>query len=145
MSRQNRNTFADRVIKAAEAALAAQDYVSPIDVLVGIGWLDPGTVERWRRGQIDCLEHIVQTNLPRISEAMKLFRSWATGRGLSASPTHYVARTPQRQRLRFSRSGDPTIEGLYRTHWVSRELSEKKRERLAEKASRAPDLVVVNH
>src|SRR5690242_3054462 len=138
MSRKNRNTIADRVIKAAEGALAAQDYVSPIDVLVGIGWLDPGTVERWRRGQIDCLERVVQANLPRTSEAMKLFRSWATGRGLSTSPTHYVARTPQRQTLRFSRSGDPTIEGLYRTHWVSRELSEKKRERLAEKASRAP-------
>ena len=111
MSRKNRNTLADRVIKAAEAALATQDYVSPIDVLVGIGWLDPGSVERWRRGQIDCLERVVQTNLPRISEAMKLFRSWATGRGLFASPTHYVTRTPRRQTLRFSRSGDPTIEG----------------------------------
>ena len=118
MSRKNRNTLADRVIKAAEAALAAQDYVSPIDVLVRIGWLDAGPVERWRRGQIDCLERVVQTNLPRISEAMKLFRSWATGRGLFASPTHYVTRTPRRQTLRFSRSGDPTIEGLYRTHWV---------------------------
>jgi hypothetical protein len=135
MSRKNRNTLADRVIKAAEAALAAQDYVSPIDVLVRIGWLDAGSVERWRRGQIDCLERVVQTNLPRISEAMKLFRSWATGRGLFASPTHYVTRTPRRQTLRFSRSGDPTIEGLYRTHWVSRKLSEKKRERLAEKAT----------
>ena len=39
------------------------------------------------------------------------------------------------QTLRFSRSGDPTIEGLYRTHWVSRKLSEKKRGRLAEKAT----------
>jgi len=143
MSPKNRNALANRVIKAAEAALAAQGYASPIDVLVGIGWLDSGTVGRWRRGQIDCLERVVQTNLPRISEAMKLFRSWASGRGLSASPTQYVTRTPQRQTLRFSRSGDPMIEGLYRTHWVSRELSEKKRERLAEKASRAPDLVVV--
>ena len=124
--RNNRNTLADRVIKAAEAALATQDYVSPIDVLVGIGWLDPGSVERWRRGQIDCLERVVQTNLPRISEAMKLFRSWATGRGLFASPTQYVTRTPRRQTLRFSRSGDPTIEGLYRTHWVSRSFFRKK-------------------
>jgi hypothetical protein len=74
---------------------------------------------------------------------MKLFRSWATGRGLSASETHYVARTPRRQALRFSRSGDPGIEALYRTHWLSQELSEKKRQHLAEKASRAPDLVVV--
>lgn len=143
MSRKNRDTLADRVIKAAEASLATQDYVSCIDVLVGIGWLDPGAMERWRRGQIDCLERAVQTKLTRISEAMKLFRSWATGRGLSASPTQYVARTPQRQTLRFSRSGDPAIEGLYQTHWVASELSEKKRERLAEKASRAPDLVVI--
>ena len=143
MSRKNRIPLADRVVKAAEAALAAQAYVSPIDILVGIGWLDASTMERWRRGQVDCLEGAVQVDVQRILEALKLFRSWATGRGLSASPTDYVARTPQRQTLRFSRSGDGAIEAMYRTHWVSHELSEKKRERLAEKASRAPDLVVV--
>src|ERR1700738_283680 len=143
MSRKNRTALADRVVKASEAALAAQDYVSPIDALVGIGWLDVGTVERWRRGQIDCLERAMQTNLPRILETLKLFQSWAAGRGLYASPTSYVARRPRRQTLRFSRSGEPAIEALYRTHWVSQELSEKKRERLAEKASRAPDLVVI--
>jgi hypothetical protein len=143
MSRKNRTPLASRVIKAAEAALAAKGYVSSIDVLVGIGWLDAGAVERWRRGQIDCLERVVQTNLPRISEAMKLFRSWATERGLSASPTQYVTRTPRRRTLRFSRSGAPTIEGLYRTHWVAGGTSARKRERLAEKLSRAPELVVV--
>src|SRR4029077_2321413 len=52
-------------------------------------------------------------------------------------------RTPQRHTLPFSRGGDPTIERLYRTHWVSPGLSEKQRERLAEKASRAPELVVI--
>jgi hypothetical protein len=56
MSRKNRNALADRVVRAAKAALAAQGYVSPIDVLVGIGWLDARTMEYWRRGQIDCLE-----------------------------------------------------------------------------------------
>jgi len=140
---KNRAKLADRVVKAAETALAAQHYVSPLDVLVGIGWLDPGTMKRWRLGQVDCLEGVIQTSLPRISEAMKLFRSWAAEKGLFASETDYVARTPQRERLRFSRSGDATIERLYRTHWVSPELSEKKRERLAEKASRAPELVVI--
>jgi len=143
MSRKNRGTLADRVIKAAEASLAARDYVNAIDVLVGIGWLDPGAVKRWRLGQIDCLEGALQTNPSRITEAAKLFRSWASEKGLVASETHYVARTPQRQTLRFSRSGNPAIERLYRTHWLSRELSESKRERLAEKASRAADLVVI--
>jgi hypothetical protein len=76
MNPKNRNALAQRVVKAAEAALAAQGYASSIDVLVGIGWLDGGKMEQWRRGQIDYLERAVQTNLPRISEAMKLFRSW---------------------------------------------------------------------
>ena len=97
----------------------------------------------WRRGQIDYLEEVVRTNLPRISEAMRLFRSWATARGLNASQTVYVARTPQRRTLRFSRSGNPAIEASYRTHWVSPELSEKKRKHLAAKANRAPELVVI--
>lgn len=143
MNPENRSKLRERVIKAAEAALAAQKYVSPIDVLVGIGWLDPGTVKRWRQGQVDYLERVVQTNLSRISEAMKLFRSWAADKGLVARETGYVAQQPRRQTLRFSKSGNPTIEKLYRTHWVSGALSERKRERLAEKASRAPELVVV--
>jgi hypothetical protein len=143
MHPHNRRKLDDRVIRAAEAALAAQKHVSPIDVLVGIGWLDPGALARWQRGQIAYLEEVVQTSLPRISEAMKLFRSWATAKELRPSETHYVARTPSRQTLRFSKSGDPTIEQLYRTHWISGELSEKKRERLVQRASRAPELLVI--
>jgi hypothetical protein len=143
MSRKNRTALADRVVRAAEAALAAQGSASPIDVLVRIGWLDVGAMERWRRGQIDCLERAIQPDPLRILEALQLLQSWATGKDLSASPTDYVARTAQRQTLRFSQSGDAAVEALYRTHWVSQQLSEKQRERLAEKASRAPDLVVV--
>ncbi len=143
MQRKNPRALADRVVEAAQTALATQDAVSAIDVLEGIGWLDPGAVKRWRLGQIDCLEAAMQTNPSRISEAMKLFRSWADEKGLSASETHYVARTPQRQTLRFSRGGGPEIEQAYRTHWLSRKLSEKERERLARKASREPELVAI--
>lgn len=143
MNRKNRPPLADRVARAAAAALAEQGYVSPLDVLVGIGWVDGGTVGRWRQGQIDCLEGAMQVAPSRISEAMILLRSWAAERELYASLARYVARTPQRQTLRFGKSGDPTIEGRYRTHWISPELSEKERERLAEKATRPPELVVV--
>jgi hypothetical protein len=143
MSRQNRANLAHRVARAAEAALAAQHFVSPVEVLLGIGWLDPGTVRRWRQGQIEYLEGAIQTNPARLAEALKLLRSWAAENGLSPISTDYIARTPQRQNLRFSSSGNPAIEEQYRTHWVSAELSEKQRERLAEKTSRAPELVVV--
>jgi hypothetical protein len=143
MSPKNRPSLTDRVTRAAEAALAAQHCVSAIDVLRGIGWLNPGTERQWRQGRIDCLERDIQTSLPRISEALELLRSWATGKGLLARETIYVARTPQRQALRFSRSGNATIERLCRTQWISPTLSERKRERLAEKSDRPPELVVV--
>ena len=143
MPPKTRDKLQARVTGAAEAALAAQGYVTYIDIMCGIGWVDRGTVERWRRGQIDYLERVVQTNSARISEGMKLFRAWAMAKDLYASETDYVARTPKRRMLRFSRSGDPTIERLYRTHWVSPELSEKKRQRLVEKAASPPQLVVV--
>jgi hypothetical protein len=143
MNPENRHRLADRVVKAAEAALAAQNYASSVDVLIGIGWLDPGSLKRWRQGQVHYLERAVQTNLSRISEAMKLFRSWASAKGLVPSETQYVARMPQRQTLRFSDSGNPEIERAYRTHWVSPALSERKRERLTQKTNRAPELVVV--
>jgi hypothetical protein len=143
MSRRNPRPLVDRVVEAAEAALAAERYVSTIDVLVGIRWLDPGAVDRWRQGRIDRLEEAIQTNPSRLSDALALLRAWAADRGLIASETQYVARTPHRQALRFSRSGDPEVERSYRTHWVSPALSEEKRERLAEKASRPPELVVI--
>ena len=143
MSRKNRLPLAERVAKAAEGALAAPHFVSAIDILVGIGWLDAQAVERWRRGQADCLEEVVRANLPRVSEAMRLFRSWTTARGLFASPTAYVGRIPLGQTLRFSRSGNFAIEVSYRTHWVSPKHSEKKRERLAKRVSHDPELVVI--
>ena len=143
MSRRSPRPLIDRVVEAADAVLADQKYASAIDVLVGIRWLDPGAVDRWRQGRIDHLEEAIQTHPSRAAEALALFRAWAVDRGLIASETEYVARTPQRQALRFSRSGDPAVERAYRTHWVSPALSAAKRERLVEKAGRAPDLVVI--
>lgn len=143
MNPRNRATLADRVVKTAEASLAGQGYVAPIDVLVGMGWLSSSAVKRWREGRIDFLEREVQANLSRISEAMHHFRSWAIEKGLRTSETHYVARAPARPALRFSESGQPSVERQYRTHWVSPALSDKQRKRLAEKANRHPELVVV--
>jgi hypothetical protein len=133
-----------RVVRAAEAALAQQDYVAPVDVLVRMGWLAPSRVDEWRQGRVESLETVVQANLTKVSRAMHLFRQWARHKGLQPSETAYVARTRDRRRLQFSKTGDPGIEAAYRTHWVSPVLSEAKRQRLTERQSRPPDLVVIN-
>jgi hypothetical protein len=132
-----------RVVDAAEAALAEQDFVSPIDVLTGIRWLHPVHVDAWRTGRLDCLEELVQVDADKVAAALEIFLKWAEQQGLQPSETAYVARTRDRRTLRFSRSGDPALEAAYRTHWLSPRLSERKRERLAEKASKPPDLVVI--
>lgn len=130
-------------MRSAEAVLADQQYVSAVDVLVRLGWLAPSHVDHWRQGRADCLERSVQANLAKVSKAMAHLRRWADRRGLVASETAYVARTRDRRPLRFSVSGSAAIERAYRTHWVSPDLSAAKRERLAERTSRPPDLVVV--
>jgi hypothetical protein len=133
-----------RVRRVAEQTLAEKGYAAPIDVLMGLGWLAPARVDEWRQGRLPALERGVQASLPKISEAMADFGRWARDRGLVPSRTEYVARTRDRRPLQFSVSGQPLVEEAYRTHWVSPRLSEAKRRRLAETASRAPELVVIN-
>lgn len=133
-----------RVVAAAEAALGERGFVSAIDVLVGVGWLAPGHVDQWRQGRVEYLERVTNANLHKLSTAMAIFRRWAKARGLLPSETAYVARTRDRRELRFSASGDPAIERAYRTHWVSPTLSEAKRQRLVERQSGPPDLVVIS-
>lgn len=133
-----------RVIRVAEAALKEQSYVAPLDVLVGLRWLSQPRVDEWRQGRLPAMERGIETNLSKVSTAMKLFRQWARANDLVPSETAYVARTRDRRPLQFSASGDPVIEQAYRTHWVSPALSQAKRSRLAEKQSRLPDLVVIS-
>ena len=49
----NRGDIDRRVIRAAEAALAKRKFVTAIDVLVGVGWLEPRRVDEWRQGRVE--------------------------------------------------------------------------------------------
>jgi hypothetical protein len=132
-----------RVVSAAEAALAHQQYVSAIDILTRTGLLAPTHVESWRKGRIDFLERAIQANLKKISQAMELFRQWALEKGLRPTETHYARRTRTGTvDLQFSKSGDPAIEKNYRTHYVSPTLSESKQTRLTQKLSSPAQPVV---
>ncbi len=74
---------------------------------------------------------------------MGMFRQWALEKGLKPTETHYVRRTSTGTvDLQFSKSGDPSIEKNYRTHYVSPTLSESKQERLTQKLSSPAQPVV---
>lgn len=131
------------MIRAAEAALEREGFVSAVEVFLGIGWLAPSTLNEWKQGRHPSLEGALQPREASLSKALALLSDWAGERGLIPTEAAYVARTPSRAALQFSRSAEVERERRYRTHWLSAALSEKQRERLIEKARRPPELVVI--
>jgi hypothetical protein len=142
MSRNKRALLGERIVRAAEMALAIEESASPIEVFLRIGWLNTGTLKQWRQGRLDCMEDVIQASPPRVAEALEVLRSWADEKGLIPSEIDYVARSPRRESLRFSRNGDPAAERLYRTHWASPEVSAKRRQQAAER-ERPPELLAI--
>jgi hypothetical protein len=133
-------SLSGRVTRAAEAAFAEKQYVSAIDVLVGVGWLAPSHIDGWRQGRIESLESIAPVDPNKIEAALSALQRWAQDRRLKPSETEYVARTRDRRTLRFSINGDAAVERAYRTHWISPDLPQ----RAVERQSKPPDLVVIS-
>ncbi|AXB43966.1 DUF2293 domain-containing protein [Amycolatopsis albispora] len=132
-----------RVISAADIALKTKSQVVPLEVLNALGWLPSARVDEWRRGQAPHLGDSLAVDTEKVRTALGYLREWAAGRGLRATEVSYLAATRDRRPLRFTPDGDEALERLFQTHWVSADLSEKRLERLRERQSKAPDLVVV--
>ena len=56
-----------RALQAAEEALYKQQYVSPIDLFIGMKLLQPVHVEDWKKGRIPYLERVIQGSLGKIT------------------------------------------------------------------------------
>ncbi len=121
-----------------------QRFVSPVDVLVGIGWLPATVVQQWRRGALAELERSAAVGGDRLAAVVELLGRWARDGGLHPCEVDYVAGTRDRRPLRFTVAGDPAVERAYRTHWISPQLSEPARERLTSRLNAAPELVVIS-
>src|SRR6266498_3013226 len=140
---QPRSGLERRVAAAAETLLTRSKSVSPVDVLAAIGWLPASLVDQWRRGRVECLERVAPVHPDKLASALEHLRRWAADKGLEPSEVAYVAATRDRRALRFTADGDQVSERAWRTHWIAADLSEAARERVAQRQSRAPDLVVV--
>jgi hypothetical protein len=100
-------------------------------VLTGIGWL-PG--RRSTAGGRD--ESATWKRMPagsgKLPRALEYLRRWAEQSGLKPSETEYVSTTRDRRQLRFTADGNPAIE----------RLPDARRDRLTQRQSKPPDLVV---
>lgn len=129
--------------EVAERLLERERAVAPISVLNWLGWLPVPFIDLWRQGREQTLIEQMSTSPAKVAEAMQALDRWARERGLRPAEVEYVSATRDHHPLRFTAGGDEAVERAYRTHWLAPELTEKQVERVTERQSRAPDLVVV--
>lgn len=132
MNPAHRARLEQKIATVAASALSARRVVTPVEILIGIGWLTTAHVEDWRRGRVPYLERVATANLAKLSTALRLLRGWAQRNRLTPSETVYVAWTRDRHRLRFTKTGDTSLERAYRTHWISPSVAETERARRGE-------------
>lgn len=75
----NQKRLKQCALQAAEEALYKQQYVSLIDVFIGMKLLQPVHVEDWKKGRRPFLEKVIQENLSKITFCMQCFSAWAKG------------------------------------------------------------------
>ena len=135
----NRTKLEARVTKAAEETYFEQNYVSLIDVLLRIGYLQISPLKQWRLGRVPSLESCIQANPSNLSFVMKSFRNWAGEKMLRSLEITYSR--PSRgttKPLQYSKSGNAEIEREYSKHYISGELSAQQTRQLEKKLSKPP-------
>lgn len=95
-------------------------YIAPVDMLMSIGVLSTKDYENWRFGLVPYLEKVCKTSLSKLSFMMKEFRIYALQNHLKPSFTAYNKWGVKGRKipLRFSKSGDSSIEEAYATHYI---------------------------
>jgi hypothetical protein len=75
----SQRSLQSRVVAAAEEALARQGFVTPVDVCLGLGWLQDCNVDDWRHGRADDLEEFLPVHDNRLIDLHVYLHHWVTG------------------------------------------------------------------
>ena len=115
-----------KVTAAVHKILKGGRVVTPVGVMMEIGYLRKDQFEDWRFGRVPCLERVMTCNLSKAQRVLMILKYHAQERGLKPSSTAYKKwGKGRKQLLRFSVSGSPYMETLYATHYVAGEAKEK--------------------
>lgn len=116
----NRQKLTKKVKGTVDTLVYEKGYVSAVDLFMRLDKLSKHDYEAWRKKQIPYLERVIQGNLSNLSFTMKELRKHAQNRSLKPSWTAYRSwgKGPK-VKLRFSKSGQASIEEAYATHYVS--------------------------
>ena len=140
----NNKVLKQKVNTAMYEQIKEKGMASPVAVLIAIGVLSKVDYERWRRGQVSYLERACKISLSKLSTINREIRVYAQKNKLKPSWTFYKRWGVKGKAvpLRFSKSGNATIEKLYATHYITETLAaeakarrELKKEKKKEKES----------
>ena|SRR3990172_3318579 len=116
--------YYSRIVKAVAGILESGDVVAPIEVFVRMGLLPKENVERWYKGQVDCLERVIGCNLSCASRILRILQMHAHDLNLRTSQTSY-RQWGSRRPLRFSKFRDRNLEEAYSRHFLSPKIKKK--------------------
>ena len=113
-------------------------YAAVADVLVDVGVLTKAKLEEWRFGKIPYLEAACSCNLRQLNLILKEMRVYSEKSGYKPSFCYYKRWGTKKKNgqgkkpvipLRFSKSGNASLEKTYATHYVKKEFFSKKEEK----------------
>lgn len=142
---QSHSQLRERVVVAAERALKRNGSVGPLELLQELGFLYCGHVNDWQKGvpHYTPIEPHIQCGAPKLAEVYRTFAEWSAAKGMKTVEAEYSRRgVGGVAALQVTVDGNDERERFFRTHYASADLSEKKTERLQQKLTKAPDLVV---
>jgi hypothetical protein len=117
----NRRDLTRKLGRISSGLLKEKGYISVVDVFAKLGYLTGEDIENWRRRRVPYLERVIRVSLGRINFIMKTVRRNSTNGGLKPSWTAYRSwGKGKKVPLRFTKTGDRTIEEAYATHFVSK-------------------------
>ena len=125
VSTYRKDTLYPNVVKAVAALLQDSDEISPVKTLMQIGNLTPKVYDAWRRGQAPYLERRFQGSLSKANRYLRIIRFHV--HDLNMVPSRHTYRQIGKKRiLRFSRSGDASVENAYCQHFRWNQSQQKK-------------------
>ena len=114
------------VVRATARILKRSDVISPVEILLQMGNLEPKAHEAWYRGQVPYLERVFQGSLPKANRILRIIGFHAHDLNMVPSQ-HTYKQKGKKIALRFSKSGYPSIEEEYARHFKWNQSQEKKR------------------
>ena len=115
----NRQQLQSKLSGVTSKLFREKGHIAFVDVFVELGYLNPKEYVDWRMKRVPYLESVITANRNKINFIMKTVRKNCREGNCRESWTGYKSwGKGQKAELRFSKSGEISIERTYATHFL---------------------------